>query len=335
VIGGPGIRAALSEVGVRIVDGEPHRVDLVVVGWDPGADYAKLRTACLLVERGAHLVATNPDASFPTADGLWPGAGALLAVITTTTGATPVVVGKPYPPMFDEAHRRTGASRPLMVGDGLDTDIAGAATAGWDSALVLTGVSRAADLPSAPALPTYVASDIGALLEPRTPARISVASRRDASRVTSLLRSAGLAPGGSAAPLARIIILEAGGAADPSIAGGGDGGADDLPAATASVESAGGSNYLRSLAVRADLRRRGLGLLAAAAALRLGDPMAPTFAATERAAPLFVRLGFDPIAGHDAPAAILELIEAQGCAGSATLLRRDPTSVPSVRRGPA
>lgn len=335
VIGGPGIRDALSEVGVRVVDGEPRHVDLVVVGWDPAADYARLRTACLLVERGAELIATNPDASFPAADGLWPGAGALLAVITTTTGATPVVVGKPFPPMFEEARRRTGAARPLMVGDRLDTDIAGAATAGWDSALVLTGVSRPADLPSAPALPTYVASDIGALLEPRTPARIKVASRRDASRVTSLLRSAGLEPDGSAAPLARTIILEAGGAPRPSLAGGPDGTADDLPAATASLESAGGSNYLRSLAVRADLRHRGLGLLAAAAAVRLGDPMAPTYAATETAAPLFVRLGFEPIAGHGAPAAIQELIEAQGCAGSATMLRRGPTGLASVGGAPA
>jgi ribonucleotide monophosphatase NagD (HAD superfamily)/N-acetylglutamate synthase-like GNAT family acetyltransferase len=322
VIGGPGIREALTGVGIRVIGGEPHRADLVVVGWDPAADYGKLRTACLLVERGARLVATNPDASFPAADGLWPGAGALLAVITTTTNATPVVVGKPFAPMFDEARRRTEAARPLMVGDRLDTDIAGASNAGFDSALVLTGVSSTADLPSAPALPTYVAPDVGALLQPGTPARIRVASRRDAPRVTSLLRSAGLEPDGSDAWPTRTIILEP------------DDGASPLATATAAVEAAGGSNYLRSVAVRADLRHRGLGLLAAAAAVRAGDPMAPTYVATETAASLFVRLGFEPVGGHDLPEGIRELIEGQGCVDPA-LLRRGPTHLPSPRTEPS
>src|SRR5207237_9874429 len=109
------------------------------VGFDRSVDYAKLRTACLLVERGARLVATNADTSLPAADGLWPGAGALLAVITTTTGATPTIVGKPGRPMVEAAVRSPAARRPLMVGDRLDTDIAGAAAMGWDTLLVLSG----------------------------------------------------------------------------------------------------------------------------------------------------------------------------------------------------
>src|SRR2546426_300991 len=103
VIGERGIREALEGAGVVLVDGEPERTDLVVVGWDRDADYAKLRTASLLVERGARLIATNADASYPASDGVWPGAGALLAAVTTTTGAQPTVVGKPARPLFEAA----------------------------------------------------------------------------------------------------------------------------------------------------------------------------------------------------------------------------------------
>src|SRR5437762_2505534 len=133
VIGERGIREALEHAGVRILDGEAARADLVVVGWDRSVDYDKLRNASLLVERGARLVATNADASYPAPDGLWPGAGAILAAITTTTGATPTVVGKPERGMFDAAAARCGATHPLVVGDRLDTDVRGAAGAGMDS----------------------------------------------------------------------------------------------------------------------------------------------------------------------------------------------------------
>jgi glycerol-1-phosphatase len=163
VIGQDGIRTALADAGLRIVDGEPDRVDHVVVGVDLEATYAKLRTACVLVQRGAHLVATNPDRSFPAPGALWPGAGALLAVITETTGASAEVVGKPYAPLYEVAAARAGARRPLVIGDRLDTDIAGAVALGWDSLLVLTGVSTREDAEASPAGPTYVAADLRAL----------------------------------------------------------------------------------------------------------------------------------------------------------------------------
>jgi HAD superfamily hydrolase (TIGR01457 family) len=165
VIGQDGIRTALAEAGLRIVDGEPDRVDHVVVGVDLDATYAKLRTACVLVQRGAHLIATNPDRSFPAPGALWPGAGALLAVITETTGASAEVVGKPYPPLFEVAAARAGARRPLVIGDRIDTDIAGAVALGWDSLLVLTGVSTRDEAASSSVRPTYVAEDLRALVE--------------------------------------------------------------------------------------------------------------------------------------------------------------------------
>src|SRR5215207_7616330 len=165
VIGQDGVREALTDAGIRILDGEPEEADLVVVGVDGGATYGSLKRASLLVQRGARLVATNPDGSFPAADGLWPGAGALLSVITTTTGAEPEVFGKPFAPLFEAGLRRGGGGRPLVVGDRLETDIEGAARLGWDTMLVLTGVSGRADVEATGVRPTVIAEDVSALLE--------------------------------------------------------------------------------------------------------------------------------------------------------------------------
>ena len=166
VIGQEGVREALSDAGIAIVDGDPEEAELVVVGYDGGATYGSLKRASLLVQRGARLVATNADGSYPAADGLWPGAGALLAVITTTTGAEPEIVGKPFAPLFEAGRRRGGGGRPLVVGDRLDTDIEGAARLGWDSMLVLTGVSGREDVERLGIVPTVIAEDVSALLEP-------------------------------------------------------------------------------------------------------------------------------------------------------------------------
>jgi glycerol 3-phosphatase-2 len=166
VIGEEGIRRALTQVGIEVRDGEPEQADCVVVGWDRQVTYAKLRRGCLLVQRGAHLVATNADRSYPAPDGLWPGAGALLAVITTATGAEAEVVGKPNPYLYEAAVRRTGGGRPLVIGDRSETDIAGANALGWDSVLVLSGVTDAEQVSASEILPTYVVPDVRALLEP-------------------------------------------------------------------------------------------------------------------------------------------------------------------------
>jgi len=165
VVGEEGIRSALEEVGVSVLGGFPVEADAVVVGFDRGADYPKLRTAATLVASGAAFVATNADASFPAADGTrWPGAGALLAAIETATGRRAEVVGKPHPPILTAALERAGGGRPLMVGDRLDTDIAGADGLDWDSALVLTGISTRSEAVASPWRPTFVLEDLAALL---------------------------------------------------------------------------------------------------------------------------------------------------------------------------
>jgi len=150
---------------VSVIDGEPDAVDHVVVGWDRDVTYAKLRTASLLIQRGARLVATNADPSFPAPEGFWPGAGALLAVLTTTSGVEAEVVGKPHPPLLLTALRRTGGEHPLVIGDRLETDIAGALALGWDSLLVLSGVTTREQAEGSPFAATFVAPDVSALLE--------------------------------------------------------------------------------------------------------------------------------------------------------------------------
>ena len=164
-IGGEGVVRALAEAGLQVLDGEPDRADVVVVGIDEDLSYAKLRTACVLVRRGARLVATNADRTFPAPGGdEWPGAGALVAAIVTATGVEAEVVGKPFAPLFEAARTRAGAAAPLVVGDRLDTDIAGAEALGWDSLLVLTGVTTRVELSASPVRPTYVAEDLRFLL---------------------------------------------------------------------------------------------------------------------------------------------------------------------------
>ncbi|MEX0834131.1 MAG: HAD-IIA family hydrolase [Actinomycetota bacterium] len=166
VVGMAGIRQALTAAGVTVLEGEPEAAEYVVVGWDKDATYTKLKNAGLLVQRGAKLVATNPDRAYPASDGLWPGAGALLSVITTTTGAEAEIVGKPHTPLCEAALEVAGGGRPLVVGDRLDTDVAAATALGWDSLLVFTGIADPADVDSAAAKPTYVGSDLSALFEP-------------------------------------------------------------------------------------------------------------------------------------------------------------------------
>jgi HAD superfamily hydrolase (TIGR01457 family) len=165
VVGENGLTDALAAAGIEVLAVEPASADAVVVGWDRHADYAKLRTASVLVERGAAFVGTNADASLPAADGTrWPGAGALLAAIATTTDVHPEIVGKPHPPLYRAALARAGGGIPLVIGDRLDTDIAGAVALGWDSLLVLTGITRRDDLARSPVRPTHVADDLSVLI---------------------------------------------------------------------------------------------------------------------------------------------------------------------------
>ena len=145
VVGGDGIREELSKVCISIKDDPAVSVaDLVVVGLDPGFTYESMKRASIAVHRGATLIATNDDAAFPIAHGLWPGAGAILASIETATGRKAEVMGKPHDPMMSVAARRLeGAETIAIVGDRPDTDLAGGVARGWATILVLSGVTTA------------------------------------------------------------------------------------------------------------------------------------------------------------------------------------------------
>lgn len=162
VVGEDGLRQAMAAHGFRLLDNdtsdgmiEAHeQADVVVVGFTRHACYRQLASAVHLVNKGAQFVGTNPDVTFPHEVGSLPGAGAYLAFIQAATNRQPDVIGKPGRAIFEEALRRLRATRneTAMVGDRLETDIAGARAAGLRSILLLSGVTSREAL---------AASDIG------------------------------------------------------------------------------------------------------------------------------------------------------------------------------
>lgn len=168
VVGGDGLRQALQEHGLTVVDSAEHDPAAVVQGYRPDTTWTDLAEAAYAIERGAPWFAANTDRTMPTARGIAPGNGALVSAVAEATGKWPTVAGKPEPALHRETMIRTQAQRPLVVGDRLDTDIEGANRAGVDSLLVLTGVTRLEDLQKAPRehQPTYLAQDLRGLLEP-------------------------------------------------------------------------------------------------------------------------------------------------------------------------
>jgi glycerol 3-phosphatase-2 len=155
---------------VREVDGD---VAAVVQGLSKDAGWRDLAEACVAIRAGALWVACNIDPTLPTERGQLPGNGALVAALRTATGREPIVAGKPARPLMDQSVRSADARRPLVVGDRLDTDIAGAAAAELDALLVLTGVTTPADLLIAELRPRYVAADLTELTRPRADLEIA------------------------------------------------------------------------------------------------------------------------------------------------------------------
>ncbi|MFD5099428.1 HAD hydrolase-like protein [Streptomyces albidochromogenes] len=167
VVGGDGLRIALRERGLVPVESADDDPVAVVQGYGgPDLAWGRFAEASYAVARGLPWFASNTDLTIPSARGIAPGNGAAVEVVRIATGAEPQVAGKPLPPMHRETILRTGAERPLVVGDRLDTDIEGANVGGVDSLLVLTGVTDAAQLLSAAPKyrPTYVDADLRGLL---------------------------------------------------------------------------------------------------------------------------------------------------------------------------
>lgn len=167
VLGAAGLEDALVEADLK-----PGRVDdeaavALVTGYGPEVVWRDIMLAAVRIRDGLPWVASNTDLTLPTADGPAPGHGVLVELLSRFSAVEPTVAGKPQRPLLDETIRRVGGERPLMVGDRLDTDIAGGHEAGIDSLLVMTGVTGLAELAAAgPELrPTYLSRDLRGLLE--------------------------------------------------------------------------------------------------------------------------------------------------------------------------
>jgi glycerol-1-phosphatase len=165
-VGGPGVTAALQAAGLTVVARAEDEPATVVQGYGRDVGWTQLAEAVVAVRNGARHVATNIDSTVPSPRGRLPGNGALVGVVRDVTGQEPLVTGKPDPAMHTECVRRTGARRPLVVGDRLDTDIEGARRAGAASLLVFTGVTDPAALLAAgpEQRPDLIAPDCAGLL---------------------------------------------------------------------------------------------------------------------------------------------------------------------------
>jgi glycerol 3-phosphatase-2 len=168
VVGGEGLRTYTEQAGFELVSDSSGKPDAVIQGFSPDLGWKDLAEAAYSIQNGAKWVATNSDWTIPQERGIAPGNGTLISAVHTAVGQLPLIAGKPEIAIFETAKKRLGSSRPLFVGDRIDTDILGANRAGIDSVLVLTGVSRPKELlaTSAESRPTYVISDLRELLVP-------------------------------------------------------------------------------------------------------------------------------------------------------------------------
>ncbi len=153
VVGERGLMEEVKKLGWSIVSlkGAKEKwreVRHVVVGLDPGLTYEKLKYAVLAIRKGATFIGTNPDTTYPAEDGLYPGAGSIIAAIEAATGRKPIVVGKPNEPVYEIVREKLGhrIQELWMIGDRLDTDVAFAKRVGMKAILVLTGVSTLEDV---------------------------------------------------------------------------------------------------------------------------------------------------------------------------------------------
>ena len=164
IIGEDGLIQTLAKSGFQQGEGV---ILAVIVSMDRQLTYEKLRRAALLIRSGVPFIGTNPDKTFPTPEGLAPGAGAILAAIEAATSVAPVIVGKPSPEMYIVAMERMGATpeTTLVVGDRLETDIAGGQQLGCQTGLVLSGVTSPDAARSWVPAPDWIEPDLTALLD--------------------------------------------------------------------------------------------------------------------------------------------------------------------------
>jgi len=165
VIGEGGLLNALHENGYAVVDINP---DYVVVGEGRTISFEMIEHATTMLLNGAKLVATNLDPNCPTSRGTRPGCGAITALLETAANTKAFSVGKPSPIMMRAARKELGldASRTIMIGDTMETDILGGVNMGYRTVLVLTGGTKREDLPRYAYQPDIIVESIASLLDP-------------------------------------------------------------------------------------------------------------------------------------------------------------------------
>ncbi len=166
IVGGAGVSASVEAAGLRAVAPSSPEVVAILMGFGPDISWRDLAEASYAVAAGALFVATNTDRTFPTPQGIAPGSGAFVAAVQEASGVNPLVAGKPEPTLYRNAIDRFQSKNALVIGDRLDTDIAGAVNAGLTSLLVLSGICSAkqAVLASVGQRPDLIAADLQGLV---------------------------------------------------------------------------------------------------------------------------------------------------------------------------
>jgi HAD superfamily hydrolase (TIGR01450 family) len=144
MVGAAGARLELERYGCPIVENASD-AEAVLVGLDTSLDYGVLTEATRALVAGARFVATNSDPTFPLPEGPAPGAGALVALLQTTSGREPEVAGKPHPPIRHLITQKLAPGPVFVVGDRDTTDLAMGRAEGWTTVLVQSGIDRNAD----------------------------------------------------------------------------------------------------------------------------------------------------------------------------------------------
>ena len=164
VIGEGGLLHALHHNGYSVVDQDP---DYVVVGEGRAISFEMMEAAVRMIDAGAKLIATNPDPNCPTAQGLRPGCGAVVAMLEAATGRRAFSVGKPSPVMMRMARKQLGlaSARTTMIGDTMETDILGGVQLGYRTILALSGGTRQEDIPRFAFRPDLVVNSVADLTD--------------------------------------------------------------------------------------------------------------------------------------------------------------------------
>ncbi len=163
MVGEIGLSKAIRKYGFQQDD---TKADIVVVGLDREVTYRKLAKAFTFLLNDAIFLATNPDVTIPTSNGLAPGTGSILAALEAAIGKKAIIIGKPEPMLFEIALSRINAKpeNTIVVGDRLETDIAGGNASRCKTALVLSGVTDRAYAAQSPIRPDYIAKSLEDLL---------------------------------------------------------------------------------------------------------------------------------------------------------------------------